>query len=191
MQKAKRATIQLGDRELEVFQLPDGSYWLSQTQVAESVGKPEFSFRRFSDSKWLKALPGMGSDSGHFEQIQREGESGAPIRGVPVVVASAYWLKEAIAKNKQALALTWACVNETLTRRADLAFGIKRSESEYAAAANELLTIVRDQDQVLQLLEESYATDDAARETAAIAWAEVKRLQELLEENGIAHSSGE
>ena len=61
--KAKRATIELGDRELEVFQLPDGSYWLSQTQVAEAVGKAEFSFRRFSTSKWLKALPGMDSES--------------------------------------------------------------------------------------------------------------------------------
>ena len=47
------------------------------------------------------------------------------------------------------------------------------------------------------MLEESYATDDAARETAAIAWAENQRLrdeleelQNLLRESGIDYSSG-
>ena len=189
MEKAKRATMQLGDRELEVFRLPDGSYWFSQTEVATCVGKAEISFRRFSTSKWLKSLPGMDSESVGFEKIQREGEAGAAIRGVPLVVASAYWLKEAIAKNKQAQSLTWACMTETLARRADAAFGVERSEAEYAAAANELLAMVGNQNQVLKALEENYATDDDARETAVIAWAENKRLRELLEENGIDYSA--
>ena len=191
MEKAKRATIQLGDRELEIFQLPDGSYWFSQTEVATCVGKPEISFRRFSTSKWLKALPGIGSQSDGFEKIQREGEGGPPIRGVPLIVASAYWLKEAIAKNKQAQGLTWACMSETLARRADAAFGVQRSEAEYAAAANELMVIVANQNQVLKALEEQYATDDAARDTAAIALAENQRLRELLEANGIDYSAPE
>ncbi|MEM9769990.1 MAG: hypothetical protein AAF889_00040 [Cyanobacteria bacterium P01_D01_bin.73] len=51
MEKAKRATIQLGDRELEVFQLPDGSYRLSQSQVAEAVEKPEANFPDFLGKK--------------------------------------------------------------------------------------------------------------------------------------------
>lgn len=191
MEKAKRATIQLGDQELEVFRLPDSSYWFSQTQVATCVGKPEISFRRFSTSKWLKSLPGIGSQTDGFEKIQREGEGGPPIRGVPLAVASAYWLKEAIAKNKQAQALAWACMTETLVRRADAAFGVERDEAEYAAAANEWMVIAGNQNQILKALEENYATDDEARETAAIAWAENQRLRELLEANGIEHSTEE
>ena len=78
-----------------------------------------------------------------------------------------------------------------MARRADRAFGVERTDAEYAAVANELIAVVRDQDQALKTLEENYATDDEARETAAIAWAEVKRLQEMLEANGIDYSAGE
>lgn len=115
--KAKRATIAIGTIEIDVFQLPDSSYRMSQTQVAETVGKKELSFRQFFQSKWLKALPGIEPDSVNFIKIEREDEAGAAISGVPLLFASAYWLKEAIAKNKQAQILAWACMAETLTRR--------------------------------------------------------------------------
>ncbi|USR90010.1 hypothetical protein NEA10_14260 [Phormidium yuhuli AB48] len=35
--KAQRAEILLGDISLEIFMLPDGTYCMSQTQVARSV----------------------------------------------------------------------------------------------------------------------------------------------------------
>ena len=190
MEKAKRATIQLGDRELDVFQLPDGSYRLSQSQVAEAVGKPRQNFANFLGTKWLKALPGLDSSSQTFSEIDYEGR-GRPITAVPPAIAFAFWVFQVWQRNKSALPLVIALGTETLTRRADAAFGVQRSEAEYAAAANELMVIVANQNQVLKALEENYATDDEARETAAIAWADVKRLQEMLEANGIDYSAGE
>ncbi|MCC3499639.1 MAG: hypothetical protein JGK03_26185 [Microcoleus sp. PH2017_25_DOB_D_A] len=48
---AERATIYLGSIPLEVFMLPDSQYVLSQTQVAEAVGKTKVSFGDFLVSK--------------------------------------------------------------------------------------------------------------------------------------------
>ena len=190
MEKAKRATIQLGDRELDVFQLPNGEYRLSQSQVAQAAEKPEANFRNFLGTKWLKALPGLDSSSETFSKVDYEGR-GRPITAVPPAIAFAFWVFQVWQRNKSALPLVIALGTETLTRRADAAFGVQRSEAEYAAAANELMVIVANQNQVLKALEENYATDDEARETAAIAWADVKRLQEMLEANGIDYSAGE
>jgi len=55
--RAKRRTIDLGEIPLEVFQLPSGDYRLSQTQVAEAIGKEERSFRDFLASKSPEAAP--------------------------------------------------------------------------------------------------------------------------------------
>ncbi|MBD1877242.1 hypothetical protein H6F75_27560 [Nodosilinea sp. FACHB-131] len=54
--KAKRATVQIGTLSVDSFQLSDGSYRISPTQMAESVGKPEINARRFLDSRGIKAL---------------------------------------------------------------------------------------------------------------------------------------
>ncbi|MGD1851031.1 MAG: hypothetical protein ACFCBU_10610 [Cyanophyceae cyanobacterium] len=51
--------------------------------------------------------------------------------------------------------------------------------------------IVGNQNQVLKMPEDSYATNDEARSTAAIAWAENQRLREILEANGIDYSVSE
>ena len=189
MEKAKRATIQLGDRELDVFLLPDGSYWFSQTQIAQAVGLEEIYARRFLRSKWLKTLPGKGFTPDDLAKI--EVESSTQTRGqtrispIDLTTAALFWVYQVWQRNKSAVPLVTACIQEQLIRRADRAFGVERSEAEYAAVANELMAVVRDQDQVLKALEDNYATDDAARRTAEIAWTEVQRLQELLEENGI------
>ncbi|NJN62577.1 MAG: hypothetical protein HC795_14610 [Coleofasciculaceae cyanobacterium RL_1_1] len=49
--KAKRATIAIGTMEIDVFQLPDGSYRMSQTQVAETIGQSERKRPRISSIK--------------------------------------------------------------------------------------------------------------------------------------------
>lgn len=175
--KAKRATIAIGTMEIDVFQLPDGSYRMSQTQVAETVGKKELSFRQFFQSKWLKALPGIDPDSVNFTKIEREDEAGAAISGVPLLFASAYWLKEAIAKNKQAQILAWACMAETLTRRADAAFGVTRSDDKYQAKTAELMTVLDHVARERDVLLENYDIDDDARQLADAAWSEVTRLE--------------
>ena len=52
--KAERATITLGDIELEVWMKEDGEYFLSSTDVAKAIGKPRNSMQRFLESENAK-----------------------------------------------------------------------------------------------------------------------------------------
>lgn len=174
--KAQRAEILLGDISLEIFMLPDGTYRMSQTQVARSVDRDERSFRRFLDSKWLKALPGKASDVGAFPLLERYGESGgARVRGVPLEIAVAYWVRECQRGSQTAAALVWACTTETLERRADNAFGVSRTETERNdRLASRIQTLERD----LKELGDAYATNDIIR-------GENEELQRQLKAHGI------
>lgn len=125
--RAKRAEIELGDKKIEVFQLPSGEYKLSQTQVAEAVGKKETSFRRFLTSKSLEALPYKGFRS---VKLPVEGNN-KPINAIPIKLAIAYWTKETIAGNVDAARLLAASADEAIQRRADKVFGISRTEQDY------------------------------------------------------------
>jgi hypothetical protein len=104
--KAKRASIPLGDRTLDGFQLPDGSYRMSQTQAAECIDKPEINARRFLGSKGIKALLGNG-----YTPDTLEVESSNQIRGqsrinaLPLNVVTAYWVWECSKGNKTAMTL--------------------------------------------------------------------------------------
>jgi hypothetical protein len=174
MTKAKRQTIALGDIPLDVFQLPDGAYVMSQTQVAEAVDLDEIYIRRFLSSKWLKALPGKDHSSDDFEQVEYEGR-GKPIRAIPLETAALFWVYQVWQKNRQAIALVVATVRETLTRRADAAFGITRSEAEYEAATAEMMKLLGRVARERNLLLESYEIDDDAR-------AIVSDMQAMLDE---------
>jgi len=123
---AERATIYLGNIPLEVFMLPDGQYVLSQTQVAEAVGKTEVSFRDFVTSKSPEALPYKGFRPA---KLSIKGNN-IKINTIPIDVASAYWTKEAIVGNVTAARLLGACTAESIERRADSAFGVQRAEEE-------------------------------------------------------------
>jgi hypothetical protein len=174
MTKAKRATIALGDIPLDVFQLPGGAYVMSQTQVAEAVDLDEIYIRRFLSSKWLKALPGKDHSSDDFEQVEYEGR-GKPIRAIPLETAALFWVYQVWQKNRQAIALVVATVRETLTRRADAAFGVVRSEAEYEAATAEMMKLLGRVARERNLLLESYEIDDDAR-------AIVSDMQAMLDE---------
>ena len=127
--KAKRAEITIAGHKVEVFQLPNGEYVMSQTQVAEAIDKTESNFRRFLASEPLECLPGNALN---FVGMPTGGR-GRPIKVVPTTVVSAYWVKQALAGNKLAQALTYACVQETLERRADAAFNAIKAEAQYEA----------------------------------------------------------
>ena len=173
--KARRATIVLGDISLDVFQLPDGSYRMSQTQVAEAVGLDESYTRRFLSSKWLKALPDKDRSSGDFQEIEYEGR-GKPIKAIPLETAALFWVYQVWQKNRQAIALVVACIRETLTRRADTAFGVARSEAEYEAATTELMQLLGRVARERDILLENYDIDDIARQNHDDAWREVERV---------------
>lgn len=125
--KARRATIFLGDIPLYVFQLLSGQYKLSQTQVAEAIGKDEANVRDFLASKSPEALPYKDFTA---EKIPVVGER-TRFNAIPIALAIAYWTKEARVNNQAAITLLAASANEVIERRADKAFGVRRSEEEY------------------------------------------------------------
>lgn len=141
MKKARRATIALAGIELEVFMKPSGEYVMSQSQVAEAVGKKEFSIRDFLGSKQLETLPG-NSYAFDFLDISHENYRGSTrIKVVPLDITSKFWLAQAAKGNIKALALADACMQESLQRRVDDAFSLHRAESEYEQLTR---TVIKD-----------------------------------------------
>ena len=126
--RAKRAEIKLGDETIEVFQLPNGNYTLSQTQVAKVVGKSEDSFRRFLKSPQFKIF--AFSHELDTKRLLVEGNNQS-INPIPIRIAIKYWVKETLAKNESAAKLISACAEESIQRRADSVFGISRTEDQY------------------------------------------------------------
>lgn len=131
--KARKALIMLGSLSLEVYQMPKGDYKLSQIQITACVSKPESSFRQFLRSKASEALPHKGFKAVKFSH---DG-SGGKINAIPVKIATAYWKYQYRQGNEPANVLIDACLEESIERRADKAFGIQRTEEEY----NERFTV--------------------------------------------------
>ncbi|NEP56832.1 MAG: hypothetical protein F6K31_07370 [Symploca sp. SIO2G7] len=194
--RATRASVQIGSQQIDGFMLPDGSYRMSLTQTAESVGKPARSTFDFLRSKALKRLLGepggtfdflpedtvsaISSDTYTVEQflvdIGAKGSQGQTrIRGVPLEIVILYWHWESFRGNKQAFFLVTGLAVETLERRFDVAFGITRTETEW----NERLTQRNQQlERALTELGESFALDDQIKQ-------ERDYFERLLKENGI------
>ena len=126
--KAKEATIVLGTALIKVFQLPDGTYRLSQTQVTDAIGKRNRSIIEFLGGKSPEALPHKSFELS--ESLAVEGAN-KPITPIPISVATAYWRYWDKKGNPQASAIIDGCVQEAIERRADAAFGVFRSEEEY------------------------------------------------------------
>ena len=59
--KAKKATFKLGSLVLDGYQLPDGSYRMSATQVAKALNKHHKSVGEFLEGNSPQALPHKGS----------------------------------------------------------------------------------------------------------------------------------
>lgn len=158
MNKATRSVVAIGELEIEGFQMPDGSYRMSQTQAAEVVGKDEINARRFLDSKGIKVLLGKG-----YTPDTVEVEAAGQVRGqtrinaLPLEVVTAFWVWQCSRGNKQAIALVMALATEALDRRFDAAFGVTRSEAEYDERFSDRVgRLQRD----LATLSEAYAEPD-------------------------------
>jgi len=129
--KATRATVTIGSLVVDGFMLPDGSYRMSQTQVAECIGDDPIYARRFLTSKAFKSLRGEGYTPDTFEVDHSEQNRGQTrIQGWPLEVVYAYWVYRCFKGSKQAFALVMALGTESLDRRFDHVFGVNRSESE-------------------------------------------------------------
>ncbi len=176
--KAQRATVQIGPLSVDGFQMPDGSYRMSQTSAADAVGIGRQNVSDFLRSKAIKALLGEGYTGQIFEievdsTEQRRGQ--ARINAVPLEVVVAYWHWQSHRGNKQALQLCIALATETLERRFDSAFGVERSESERNAILTQRL---QQTESALSALGEAYAEPDVLRERVA-------RLEQQLRDAGI------
>ena len=132
--KAKRTTITIAGIKVEVFQLPNGEYVMSQTQATDAVNKQASSIFNWLQSEQSKAL--LGEVSAIFN-TPAEGFN-KPIQAVPIEVVTAYWHRQSTLGNEQAAKLVYACMTETLRRRCDAAFDVTRTEQRYESATAEL-----------------------------------------------------
>lgn len=175
--KAKRAPVVLGSLEIEGFQMPDGSYRMSQLQAAECIGTTPQNASNFLRSKAFKALQGAESTDQSFGTIEVESSQqatgGTRINALPLEVVWAFWLYQCSRGNKQAYNLLAALGTETLERRFDAAFGVQRSEADYNARLAERVTRAE-----FNSLAEAYAEPELLREHVA-------RLEQQLRDNGI------
>ena len=138
MNKAIRTTIQLSGIELEVFRVAtngdDNDYVMSQSQVAHAIEVHRSLVLRFVESKQLEA-----SDSNNFQcctsiKIEKDWKGQGnrqTIKTVPIKLASEFWAEQAFKGNKIAQALVFACVQEALKRRCDIAFDKPKTTEEY------------------------------------------------------------
>ena len=194
--KATRASVQIGSLTVDDFMLPDGSYRMSLTQTAESVGKPARSTFDFLRSKALKRLLGeaegtfdflpfdtvsaISSDTYTVDQflvdIGGEGSLGQTrIRGVPLEIVILYWHWESFRGNKQAFFLVTGLATETLERRFDVAFGVSRTETEWNERLIQRNSVL---ERALTELGEAFAIEDDIRR-------ERYYFERRLRENGI------
>ena len=123
--KAERATIDIGGIPLNAYMLPGGEYRLAGRNVTDAIEKHDSSLREIMGVKSLKALP--HADSSLSEVRAETGEKFIP---VAIEDAVAYWAIMASKGNAKALAIVVALATESLERRADRAFNIKRTEQE-------------------------------------------------------------
>lgn len=111
--KATRATITLGDIELNVFQLPCGKYQISQSQACDVVGKPAKRMVQLSHSEAGQTLLALGFEKG----LKTSAEGSKPVTLVNIEVAFQFWVLELAIGNKDALGLVLACGIESIERR--------------------------------------------------------------------------
>lgn len=123
--KSERATISIGDITLNAYMLPDGSYRLAGRNVTDAVKEPANSLSRIMGVKSLKALP--HADPSLLQVRADTGETFVP---VAIEDAVAYWGLMGAKGNAKAMALVVALATESLERRADRVFGVKRTEEE-------------------------------------------------------------
>ena len=120
--KAVRTTVEFAGVDLELFMLPNGEYFASQTSASASLDKDNTSIMRFSTSSALKALLGKEFE---LRSLTVTG-SNKPIKAVPLEVVSAYWMHWCGKGDAKAKQLVGGLIKRTLRDVADEAFGIKQ-----------------------------------------------------------------
>lgn len=184
--KATRAIVSIGNLSIDGFMLPDGRYQMSQTQIAEAIGKPEINARRFLDSKGIKGLLGKAYTPDTIEVDSFDSARGQTrINAIPIEVATAYWFSQASKGDKQALSLVWSLLTESLERRFDAAFGVNRTDQE---RDDRLSSRIQQLEQDLTSLGQAFEIDNLQSIELQSYREENQRLRSLLEEQGISEA---
>ncbi|WOD37346.1 hypothetical protein [Nodosilinea sp. E11] len=183
--KAKRATVAIGPLSVDGFQMPDGSYRMSQAQIAECIGTTPQNASNFLRSKAFKALRGRESTDQSFESIEVESAQqttgGTRINAVPLDVVWAFWLYQCSRGGQRAYQLLAALGLESLERHFDAAFGVERSESDRNALLAQRL---QQTEADLAVLGEAYALPDVLIEDNERLRAENQVLRDQVQELG-------
>ncbi|NEQ81559.1 MAG: hypothetical protein F6K26_15275 [Moorea sp. SIO2I5] len=136
---ADRSEIKLGEVLLDVFLIPSTkTILLSRTQTSSSIGKPENSFLQFLKGKSLEASQCKVFQSDKLQKVKGSNKAIAVTFPQEAALYWKYWLKRG---NKIADNLVTASIVESITRRADKAFGIVRGEEEYNKLFNENMNL--------------------------------------------------
>ena len=173
--KAARAIVQIGSFEVDGFMLPDGSYRMSLSQVAECVELAPRNAFDFLRSKAFKTLMGEGFtvSISEIESDEDRARGQSRIRALPLEIVSVYWSWQSHKGNKTAFALVTALLTESLERRFDQAFDITRSEDERNQRISERMV-----EQLETHLKDAFDFEAATR-------AENEYLMGVLRQNGI------
>ncbi|MGB3312102.1 MAG: hypothetical protein WBG32_04205 [Nodosilinea sp.] len=177
--------MEIGLLSVDGFQMPDGSYRMSQAQTAECIGTTPQNASNFLRSKAFKALRGKESTDQSFESIEVESAQqttgGTRINAVPLDVVWAFWLYQCSRGNQRAYQLLAALGLESLERRFDAAFGTERSESDRNALLAQRL---QQTEADLAVLGEAYSLPDVLIEDNERLRAENQVLREQVQELG-------
>jgi hypothetical protein len=129
--EAVRATITIGDMDLDVFQLPDGSYGYTYEWLGALIGRDKSILSDKKSPFYLYTLnKSLSKEALTNQRVFVEGISKAKLNYLTadqlmVVLGSlAYMVPEKV------VPLLTACGIEALERRADAAFGVVRDEKE-------------------------------------------------------------
>jgi hypothetical protein len=140
--KAVKATIQVAGSEVDVYQLPNGSYVYSQLSATRTLGLSQSdwgSYERsikgsdgalFAANTDLKALSDKGSDGALFAKTYIPAGR-TRIAAVSQEMITGYWVWKLSNGNKQAMALVMALIAEALNRRSDAVFAVNKTEAQY------------------------------------------------------------
>ncbi|MEH2028487.1 MAG: hypothetical protein V7K67_02190 [Nostoc sp.] len=131
--KAKRAIITVAGIEVEVFQLVDLRYVMSQAQAVKAIDEKESLIRQFLTSKQAKYLPSNDYriDIPTVNDTKGRGGNNRNIMGLTITIASTFWLSRAMKDNSKAEALMYALALEALDRRCDTVFEVVKTEARY------------------------------------------------------------
>ncbi len=185
--KARKAQIVYNGIELEAYQLPNGEYNLSKTQVGKAIEKHHDSVREWLCGKSPEALPYKDFT---VAEIAIDGCIGT-FHAVPLNLAAAYWTYWAQKGNTTALALVSTSVVESLTRLCNTAFGIENNEVaiqqmnvqnvDTNRAIFEMMTLLQSMNDRLEAQENRYQQLDEDRALLAEQNDELEEFKEEVE----------